>query len=123
MRRLLAVALACVGACGCADSNAERVARELTGGDPVHGRALIRNYGCDTCHTVPGVVTAAATVGPPLTRLARRTYLAGRIENTPENLIRWIRFPRSIDERTAMPDTGVTARDGRDIAAFLYTLR
>ena len=24
-------------------------------------------YGCDTCHSIPGVLTATATVGPPLT--------------------------------------------------------
>ena len=69
------------------------------------------------------MLTADATVGPPLIQIGRRTYLAGRLENTPENLIHWIRQPRSVDEKTAMPDTGVTERDGRDIAAYLYTLR
>jgi len=28
-----------------------------------------------------------------------------------------------IEPQTAMPETGVTERDGRDIAAYLYTLR
>jgi putative membrane protein len=108
---------------GCFDDGRTDVAKELTGGDPARGRQAIHNYGCDTCHTIPGILTASATVGPPLTRLALRTYLAGRIENTPENLIQWIKHPRSIDERTAMPETGVNDRDGRDIAAYLYTLR
>jgi cytochrome c1 len=108
---------------GCADLTAEQVARTLTGGEPSRGRRAITSYGCDTCHTIPGVLSADATVGPPLTQLALRTYLAGRIENTPENLVRWIRQPHSVDEKTAMPDTGVTERDGRDIAAYLYTLR
>jgi putative membrane protein len=101
----------------------DRVARELTGGDPVLGRAAIHNYGCDTCHTIPGILTANATVGPPLTDIGRRTYLAGRLENTPENMVRWIKHPRSVDEKTAMPETGVNDRDGRNIAAYLYTLR
>jgi putative membrane protein len=109
-------------ACGRSDDG-ERLARELTGGDPLRGKDAIHNYGCDTCHTIPGILTASATVGPPLTQLGRRTYLAGRIENTPENLIRWIKHPRSIDDKTAMPETGVNDRDGRDIAAYLYTLR
>jgi len=77
----------------------------------------------DTCHTIPGVMTATATVGPPLTQIRRRSYRAGRIENTPENMFEWIRHPRSVDDKTAMPDTGVTERDGRDIVAYLYTLR
>jgi cytochrome c2 len=117
--RLLLILLAT----GCGQARTERDARELTGGDPRSGRRVLTKYGCDTCHTIPGVLTADSTVGPPLNRLASRSYLAGRIENTPENLIRWIRFPRSVDNGTAMPDTGVTERDGRDIAAYLYTLR
>ena len=38
-------------------------------------------------------------------------------------MIRWIRQPHSVDPQTAMPETGVTEKDGRDIAAYLYTLR
>jgi cytochrome c1 len=38
-------------------------------------------------------------------------------------MIRWIQNPPAVDEKTAMPNMGVTARDARDIAAYLYTLR
>jgi cytochrome c1 len=38
-------------------------------------------------------------------------------------MLKWIRHPHSIDDRSAMPETGVTERDGRDIVAYLYTLR
>jgi hypothetical protein len=58
-----------------------------------------------------------------LTQVARRAYLAGRIDNTPENMIKWIRHPHSVDDRTLMPEMGVSVQDGRDIAAYLYTLR
>jgi cytochrome c len=116
-----AMLLVCVACSGRGEE--ERLARQLTGGEPRRGPQQIRNYGCDSCHTIPGVLTADATVGPPLTQVARRTYLAGRIENTPENMIRWIRQPLSVDEKTAMPNTGVTERDARDIVAYLYTLR
>ena len=37
--------------------------------------------------------------------------------------MRFIREPRSVDEQTAMRATGDTERDGRDSAAYLYTLR
>jgi cytochrome c2 len=107
---------------GC-DRSDDRIARQITGGDPDKGRHAIVNYGCDTCHSIPGVMTATATVGPPLSQIALRSYLAGRIDNTPENMLRWIRQPRSVDRETAMPETGVTEADGRDIAAYLYTLR
>ena len=105
------------------DRSADTVARQLTGGDPDQGKLAIVKYGCDTCHTIPGVMTATATVGPPLAQVGLRSYLAGRIDNTPENMIKWIRQPHSVDPQTAMPETGVTERDGRDIAAYLYTLR
>ena len=122
MRAPLIVAALSVALASC-DRNAARVARELTGGDPVRGKHAIVNYGCDTCHNIPGVLTATATVGPPLQQIALRSYLAGRVDNTPENMIRWIRHPHSVDPETAMPETGVTESDGRDIAAYLYTLR
>jgi cytochrome c1 len=108
---------------GTCDRSAYRVASELTGGDPDKGRHDLVKYGCDTCHNIPGVLTATATVGPPLQQIGLRTYLAGRLDNTPENRMRWIRQPRSVDPQTAMPDTGVTEADSRDIAAYLYTLR
>jgi cytochrome c len=69
------------------------------------------------------VATARATVGPPLVAIAVRTYLAGELPNTPANMQEWIRHPRVVEPRTAMPDTGVTDGDARDIAAYLYTLR
>jgi cytochrome c oxidase assembly factor CtaG/cytochrome c2 len=101
----------------------ERDVRQLTGGDPHSGRQRIAQYGCDTCHTIPGIPTADATVGPPLAQVARRVYLAGHIENTPENMMRWIQHPRAHDARTAMPELGVSDQDSRDITAYLYTLR
>ena len=105
------------------DRSADTVARQLTGGEPDKGKLAIVKYGCDTCHNIPGVLTATATVGPPLSQVALRSYLAGRIDNTPENMMKWIRQPHSVDPETAMPETGVTEGDGRDIAAYLYTLR
>ena len=71
---------------------------------------------------IPGVPAAEGRVGPPLTDLADRTFIAGRLRNEPSALVRWIREPRAVDPNTAMPNLGVTDRDARDIAAYLYTL-
>ena len=98
-------------------------AAAMTGGNPNHGPALMRSYGCASCHTIPGVDGANATVGPPLTNIAVRGYIGGVLPNAPDNMIRWIRDPKGVDSLTAMPNTGVTERDARDIAAYLYTLR
>lgn len=108
---------------GCNRDNPENDAIALTGGHPERGRRLIRYYGCGACHTIPGVEGANATVGPPLTGIARRAYVAGVLPNTPDNLERWILDPRRIDPKTAMPATGVKPGDINDIAAYLYTLR
>jgi cytochrome c len=103
--------------------DAERAAAEMTGGDPARGRTAISRYGCSTCHTVPGVSGANGLVGPPLSQVASRVYLAGRLQNTPDNMIQWIQNPQGVDEKTAMPNLGVSDTDARDIASYLYTLK
>lgn len=109
-------------ACGC---NAGRVTRgyQISSGDPDRGRQLIEGYGCGGCHTIPGVHNANGLVGPPLMFFSRRTMVAGELPNTPENLVRWIRNPRSVEPGTAMPDLGLSTDQANDIAAYLYTLR
>lgn len=62
-------------------------------------------------------------VGPPLTTFARRAYIAGQLPNQAENLIRWIQHPQAVEPGTAMPDLGVGPAVGRDMAAYLYSLR
>jgi cytochrome c len=59
-------------------------------------------------------------VGPPLNGLSNRIYIAGRLPNTPRNLIRWIRYPQQIYPGNVMPDLGISNHDARDIAAYLY---
>ena len=98
-------------------------AANLTGGDPSRGPALIGYYGCGSCHDIPRVRGADGLVGPGLHRIAVRSYIAGMLPNTSDNMVRWIRHPQQVDERTMMPDMNVTEEDARHIAAFLYTLR
>jgi len=120
---LLGAALAAVVLfCGCGE-DVERTAAAMTGGSPARGKETIRRYGCAACHSIPGISGAHGQVGPPLDHIGSRADLAGQRPNTPENLMRWIRDPQAIAPGTAMPQMGVTERDGRDIAAYLYTLR
>lgn len=98
-------------------------ANNLTGGDAERGKSSIRKYGCGSCHTVPGVVGANSQVGPNLSGIAAQSYIAGVLTNSPENLMTWIENPQAVDDKTAMPNMGVTPRDARDIAAYLYSLR
>jgi putative membrane protein len=120
LTRVGSVIVVVIALAGCEGTRA--TAARMTGGDPDHGRQAIRAYGCWTCHTIPGVPGANAVVGPPLTGLAGRAFIAG-VPNNPEHLVRWIRHPHEVRPSTPMPEMGVTERDGRDIAAYLYTLR
>ena len=99
-------------------------AAQMTGGgNPQAGITAIQKYGCSGCHTITGVQGAHGMVGPPLDHFAYRVYIAGRLPNTPENLMHWIQKPQEVWPGNAMPDMGVPEQDSRDIAAYLYTLR
>jgi cytochrome c2 len=120
---LLLVAAPLPVACTGAHDVEAREAAAMTGGDPARGPDLMRKYGCQACHTIPGVVGADGLVGPPLAGIASRSYIAGVLPNAPVNMLRWIQDPKKVDSLTAMPNTGVTPSDARHIAAYLYTLR
>ena len=92
-------------------------------GDPERGKLLLRQYGCGSCHKIPGVATARGNVGPPLDAIAKRVYLAGVLPNTPQNMARWIQVPQEIDPRTAMPNLQVSEGHARDMVAYLYRLK
>jgi cytochrome c len=117
---LLAPILVLMTAC----SNQDRMPTSLNVGDaPGRGMIAIERYGCGSCHTIPFVRDADSLVGPPLERIAARAYIAGVLENTPENMARWIQDPPGVDHLTAMPNLRVSEADARDISAFLSTLR
>lgn len=87
------------------------------------GHAATHQYGCVTCHVIPGVTGATSHVGPSLEGMADRAFIAGVLPNTPENMIRWLQHPQEIDPLTAMPPLGVTREDAENMTAFLATLK
>ncbi len=114
------IGLVCLAVTGCLGTAAATSA--MPGGDVARGELLLRDYGCHTCHVIPGVAGADSRVGPPLTAWAKRHYIAGTLTNTPENLIEWLQYPQRVEPGTAMPDMAVTEQDARDMGAYLYTL-
>jgi cytochrome c2 len=98
-------------------------AEQLTRGNAARGKLAITRYGCGACHEIEGVKAAHGDVGPALDGIAERVEIAGKLSNQPDNMIRWIRRPQEVAPGNGMPDLGVSDRDGRDIAAYLYTLR
>ncbi len=127
MKAAFAVALVAIvlASAACRGNNPdESVAYTVTtGGNAARGRVVIEQRNCGSCHTIPGVPGARGLVAPPLLWFSRWTFIAGELPNTPENLIRWVRSPESIEPKTAMPTIGLSEQEARDVAAYLYTLR
>jgi putative membrane protein len=115
--------LACVFTSSSCSSSEAREANLVTGGDTHRGSAAIFKYGCGSCHTIAGIANARGLVGPPLTGIGARTYVAGVLRNSPENIERWIQDPKGVDDKTAMPNLGVSKQDATDIAAYLYSTK
>lgn len=120
---LVLVSLSALASCGDKQAAAQHVAEVTTGGNVNRGAQMIQYYGCGSCHIIPGISGASGLAGPPLSGIANRIYIAGELQNTPPNMMRWIENPKAINEKTVMPYLGVTHEDAADIAGFLYTLQ
>src|SRR4051794_37348710 len=99
-----AVALALVIAIGAGGywlyqqrTNRIAAAAMIAGGDPTHAPVLLMRYGCSSCHRISGIAASGGLVGPSLTRLGDRIYIAGMLPNTPGNLTEWIADPRAVN--------------------------
>ncbi len=101
--------------------------------DPLieRGRQLFAQKGCTNCHTIDNYADGF-TVGDPdfpnLTNFGLRTSLAaGVLDNTPENLARWLRDPQEVKPTNYMPTLWETDDPNRDeeieaIVAYLLSL-
>ncbi|MDF0506334.1 c-type cytochrome, partial [Burkholderia cenocepacia] len=74
------------------------------------------------CHAVRGT-DAAGDAGPDLTHVGtRRLLAAGTLDNTPDNLHRWIAHAQQVKPQSLMPSIALAPRDADDLAAYLATL-
>lgn len=103
------------------DNQKTQMAAALVHGDPSRGPQAILRYGCAGCHEIGGVPGPKGEIGPALTDMGNRVFIAGSLENTPENLVHWIQDPKSVNPRTAMPRTGISEAEARDVAAYLLS--
>lgn len=118
-RALLLSIAGLLAACAGRANEAQRV----VGGDAARGKQLLAQFQCGACHSIPGVEAARGNAGPPLDTFGRQSYVAGRLPNYPEPLVRWIVDPPALKPGTLMPKQGVSPEDARHMAAYLYTLR
>ena len=83
-----------------------------------NAQILLRQYACDNCHQIEGLVGPKTFVGPLLHEYQRRKFIAGTLPNTHANLVRWIVDPHEISPTTLMPDLGVPEAHARVMAQY-----
>jgi cytochrome c oxidase subunit 2 len=87
------------------------------------GQQLFTSLACASCHTIQGT-TAAGRIGPDLTHLASRSILgSGILDNTPDNLQRWIKDVQKVKPGVRMPSyAGLPEQDLLALVEFLQGL-
>ena len=86
------------------------------------GRSAFLAQSCVNCHRVHGTA-AQGTYAPDLTHLmSRKTLASGMIENTAENLRRWVADPQQVKPGCLMPAFGLSGREREEIVRYLLTL-
>jgi cytochrome c oxidase subunit II len=87
------------------------------------GQQVFLTSTCVQCHTVQGTI-AAGKVGPNLTHVASRPYLAaGSLENTDDNLRNWITDPQAVKPGNRMPMNTFSDEDLSALVAYLRSLK
>lgn len=100
----------------------QKPANQDLSGVAAEGQTVFMHTACINCHTVAGTV-ANGRFGPDLTHLASRdTIASGPIQNTPENLRKWIQNPDSMKPGVLMPSMHLNDHDLDVITAYLTTL-
>ncbi len=81
------------------------------------GQALFQAKGCIGCHSM---YPALPLIGPNLHHVGSRTYVAaGTLENTDENLAKWIQNPQAWKEGVLMPNLGLKDDEVHALVAYL----
>jgi cytochrome c oxidase subunit 2 len=98
-------------------------------GDAANGLQTFRQI-CTACHAVNGLTDEQGKEIPPANNAPNMTHFASRgcfagcvLENTDENLRRWIDDPPAVKAGSWMPDYGLSQQEISDVIAFLHTLK
>lgn len=91
----------------------------IQNGPAAEGAKLFTRLTCANCHSVNST-NGQPSVAPDLAHLAqRRTLGAGVLENTPANLLRWLKNPQAIKPGSLMPNLQLTDQQVQDLALYL----
>lgn len=93
--------------------------RKPTEPDEKAGERVFFAATCANCHAIRGT-NAKATIGPDLTNISRRQQLgAGVIDNSRENLTRWLENPQTIKPACKMPMFRFSPEQLRQLVTYL----
>jgi cytochrome c oxidase subunit 2 len=91
--------------------------------EQVAGQKVFASKPCAACHSIQGT-SAAATIGPDLTHVASRRYIAaGLLQTTRGSLAAWIADPQTLKPGNNMPDVPLSATELKTVSAYLAALK
>ncbi len=94
-----------------------------TSAQALAGMKLFAERTCVNCHRLAGT-SADQRVGPDLTHLADRRFLAGGAAlNTPSNLAQWLKDPNSIKPDSRMPNFQFSDAEVAALVAYLESTK
>jgi len=86
------------------------------------GAKVFADSPCTTCHMIQGI--SKGYIGPDLTHFGSRTTLAaGVLQNTPENVAKWIENPQEIKPGANMPPLLLPGPELNALVAYLESLK
>ena len=101
----------------------KRPAQPPTTAEATRGFELFRKMTCINCHNINGA-GGGTQYGPDLTHVASRSTLAAEVvENTRENLVRWLTDPQAVKPGSLMPNFRLTHEQVNDLSSYLETLK
>jgi cytochrome c oxidase subunit 2 len=94
----------------------------VSAGEAVSGEELFMTGQCITCHTIEGTA-AQGVIGPDLTHFASRQTIAGLVlENTPDNLARWLADPQAVKPLNKMVINKLSREEIDALVQYLSSL-
>lgn len=91
--------------------------------EQITGRRIFVGKACASCHTVRGT-SAAGVLGPDLTHVASRSYIAaGLLPTTRGSIAAWVADPQTVKPGNNMPMVPLTGDELRAVSAYLASLK
>lgn len=92
-----------------------------TSGPYAQAVQIFQQRNCASCHKLGQLGKA---VGPDLSHVGSRQTLAGGIlQNTPDNLAKWLRDPQAVKPGVYMPNLRLTDQEIASLVAYLESLK